>query len=118
MQTSKAGGRSNEANREGEMKRRKEAEKGGSGGKTYTVSEFGNISFKWPVHRSSRITSNFGDGESPTRRSIPATIRGNSDMQCIQHKGGYHCFALWRVVISTCSYSAEQYIMIDHGRRE
>ena len=46
-----------------EEEARKKAEEAG---KTYTVSNLGNISFKWPCPSSSRITSQFGGRSSPT----------------------------------------------------
>lgn len=99
---------------EAEMKRKEEEarKKAAEAGKTYTVKDLGNISFMWPCPSSSRITSKFGDRESPTEGASK------------NHKGidigavtGADILAAadGEVVISTYSYSAGNYIMIDHG---
>lgn len=98
---------------EAEMKRREEEarKKAEEAGKTYTVSNLGNINFKWPCPSSSRITSNFGDRESPTE-GASANHKG---MDIGAGTGADIIAAAGQVVISTYSYSAGNYIMIDHG---
>lgn len=99
---------------EAEMKRREEEarKKAEAAGKAYTVSNLGNISFKWPCPGNSRINSNFGDRESPTEgassnhKGIDIGAPAGADI--IAAADG-------EVVISTYSYSAGNYIMIDHG---
>ena len=72
----------------------------------------GNISFKWPCPSSSRITSNFGDRESPTEGASSnhkgMDIGASTGADIIAAADG-------EVVIATYSYSAGNYIMIDHG---
>ena len=99
---------------EEEMRRREEEarKKAEAAGEKYTVSNLGNISFMWPCPSSSRITSNFGDRESPTEgastnhKGIDIGAASGSDIVAA---------ADGQVVISTYSYSAGNYIMIDHG---
>lgn len=99
---------------EAEMKRREEEEKkkAQEAGETYTVTDLGNISFKWPCPSSSRITSQFGDRESPTEGASSnhkgVDIGASTGADILAAAGG-------EVVISTYSYSAGNYIMIDHG---
>lgn len=99
---------------EAEMKRREEEarKKAEAQGKQYTVANLGNISFKWPCPGSSRITSRFGDRESPTEGASTnhkgIDIGASSGTAIIAAAAG-------EVVISTYSYSAGNYIMIDHG---
>ena len=99
---------------EAEMKRREEEarKKAEAAGKTYTVQNLGNISFKWPCPSSSRITSNFGDRESPTEGASSnhkgIDIGASTGADIIAAADG-------EVVISTYSYSAGNYIMLDHG---
>jgi murein DD-endopeptidase MepM/ murein hydrolase activator NlpD len=99
---------------EAEMKRREEEarKKAEAAGKTYSVSNLGNISFKWPCPSSSRITSKFGDRESPTEGASTnhkgIDIGASSGAAIVAAADG-------EVVISTYSYSAGNYIMIDHG---
>ena len=99
---------------EEEMRRREEEarKKAQEEGKTYTTADLGNISFKWPCPASSRITSQFGDRESPTEgassnhKGIDIGAASGSDILAA---------ASGTVVIATYSYSAGNYIMIDHG---
>ncbi len=99
---------------EAEMKRREEEErrKAQEAGKTYTVTNLGNISFKWPCPSSSRITSGFGDRESPTEGASSnhkgLDIGASTGADIIAAADG-------EVVIATYSYSAGNYIMLDHG---
>lgn len=99
---------------EAEMKRKEEEarKKAEEAGKTYTVQNLGNIRFKWPCPGHSRITSGFGDRESPTEgassfhKGIDISAPGGTDITAA---------ADGQVVISTYSYSAGNYIMLDHG---
>lgn len=99
---------------EEEMRRREEEErkKAQEAGKTYTVKDLGNISFIWPCPSSSRITSSFGDRESPTEGASSnhkgVDIGASSGADILAAASG-------QVVIATYSYSAGNYIMIDHG---
>lgn len=95
--------------RKKEEEARKAAEKAG---KTYNTVAIGNIKFIWPCPSSSRITSNFGDRESPTEGASSnhkgidiGAATGNSILAA----------ASGTVTISTYSYSAGNYIMIHHG---
>lgn len=95
--------------RKKEEEARKAAEKAG---KTYNTVAIGNIKFIWPCPSSSRITSNFGDRESPTEGASSShkgidigAAAGNSILAA----------ASGTVTISTYSYSAGNYIMIHHG---
>jgi len=99
---------------EAELKRQEEAakKKAESSGKTYQTKKIGDISFTWPCPASSRITSRFGSRSSPTE--------GASS----NHKGidigaptgtNIVAAASGTVVVSTYSYSAGNYIMINHG---
>ena len=99
---------------EEEMRRREEEErkKAQEAGKTYTTTDLGNISFIWPCPSSSRITSSFGDRESPTEGASSnhkgVDIGASSGADILAAASG-------QVVIATYSYSAGNYIMIDHG---
>ncbi len=92
-----------------EEEARKAAE---AAGKQYKTTTLGNISFKWPCPGSSRITSKFGSREQPTKGAST------------NHKGidigaptgtAIIAAAEGTVVISTYSYSAGNYIMLNHG---
>ncbi|WP_434084598.1 M23 family metallopeptidase [Lacrimispora xylanisolvens] len=95
--------------RKQEEEARKAAQKAG---KTYNTVAIGNISFIWPSPSSSRITSSFGDRESPTEGA-------SSNHQGIDigasTGAGIVAAASGTVTISTYSYSAGNYIMIHHG---
>lgn len=99
---------------EAEIKRQEEEakKKAEAAGQTYTTKNIGNIKFVWPCPASSRITSNFGSRSSPTE--------GASS----NHKGidigaptgtNIVASAAGTVVVSTYSYSAGNYVMINHG---
>ena len=81
-------------------------------GEAYETVDLGNISFIWPCPSSRRITSAFGDRESPTEgassnhKGVDIGAASGSDILAA---------AEGEVVISTYSYSAGNYIMIDHG---
>ncbi|MDO4961062.1 MAG: peptidoglycan DD-metalloendopeptidase family protein [Eubacteriales bacterium] len=92
-----------------EEEARKAAE---AAGKAFTPMSAGDVSFTWPCPGSGRITSYFGDRESPTE--------GASS----NHKGidvgaptgtGIVAAAGGTVVIATYSASAGNYVMISHG---
>ena len=99
---------------EAELKRKEEEAKkaAAAAGKTYTTKSIGDIKFTWPCPASSRITSTFGSRTSPTE--------GASS----NHKGidigaptgtNIVASAAGTVVVSTYSYSAGNYVMINHG---
>ena len=99
---------------EAEIKR-KEAEakkKAEASGQTYKAKSIGDIKFIWPCPASGRITSKFGGRTSPTKGA-------SSD-----HKGidigaatgsNIIAAAAGEVVVSTYSYSAGNYVMLNHG---
>lgn len=99
---------------EAELKRQEEEAKkqAEAQGQTYKPVSIGNISFIWPCPSSSRITSGFGDRSSPTEgastnhKGIDIGAAAGSDI--VAASGG-------TVTISTYSYSAGNYIMINHG---
>ncbi len=99
---------------EAEIKRREEEARKAAeaAGKQYKTTSLGNISFKWPCPGSGRITSKFGSREQPTKGAST------------NHKGidigaptgtAIVAAADGSVVISTYSYSAGNYIMLNHG---
>lgn len=99
---------------EAELKRKEEEAKkaAAAAGKTYATKSIGDIKFTWPCPASSRITSAFGSRTSPTE--------GASS----NHKGidigaatgtNIVASAAGTVVVSTYSYSAGNYVMINHG---
>ena len=101
---------------EAEMRRKEEEarKKAEAAGKTYKTKNLGDISFTWPCPSSGRITSGFGGRSSPTE--------GASS----NHKGidigastgsGIVAAADGEVVVSTYSYSAGNYVMIEPRRR-
>lgn len=99
---------------EAEMKRKEEEakKKAESEGKQYNTVSLGNINFIWPCPSSSRITSAFGGRSSPTEgastnhQGIDIGASMGSDIVAA---------ADGEVTISTYSYSAGNYIMINHG---
>ena len=99
---------------EAELRRREEEarKQAQAQGQTYETADLGNISFIWPCPSSSRITSSFGDRESPTEGASSnhkgVDIGASTGSDILAAAGG-------QVVISTYSYSAGNYIMIDHG---
>lgn len=72
----------------------------------------GNSKFIWPCPSSSRITSEFGSRESPTEGASSnhqgIDIGASTGSNIVAAAGG-------SVVISTYSYSAGNYVMINHG---
>ena len=102
-----------EARKAEEARRAEEAKKNQSSAGGDSTVKKGNTNFIWPCPASGRISSAFGDRSSPTEGAstnhkgidIPAPS-GSSIVAAADGK----------VVISTYSYSAGNYIMIDHGR--
>jgi murein DD-endopeptidase MepM/ murein hydrolase activator NlpD len=95
--------------RKKEEEARKAAQKTG---KTYNTVAIGNIKFIWPCPSSSRITSGFGDRDSPTEGA--STNHKGIDVSA-STGSGIVAAASGTVTISTYSYSAGNYIMIHHG---
>lgn len=101
-----------EARKAEEARRAEEAKKNQSSAGGNSTVKKGNTNFIWPCPASGRISSAFGDRSSPTEGAstnhkgidIPAPS-GSSIVAAADGK----------VVISTYSYSAGNYIMIDHG---
>lgn len=99
---------------EAELKRKEEEakKKAETSGTTYKTQSIGNIKFIWPCPVSSRITSKFGSRTSPTagassnHKGIDIGAPTGSDIVAA---------AAGEVVISTYSYSAGNYVMINHG---
>ncbi|MFR5567019.1 MAG: murein hydrolase activator EnvC family protein [Clostridium sp.] len=104
--------RAEEARKAEEARRAEEAKKNQSSAGGDSTVKKGNTNFIWPCPASGRISSAFGDRSSPTEGAstnhkgidIPAPS-GSSIVAAADGK----------VVISTYSYSAGNYIMIDHG---
>lgn len=99
---------------EAEIKRQEEAARKAAeaAGKEYKTAKLGDISFTWPCPSSSRITSSFGSRTSPTEGASSdhkgVDIGASSGSAIVAAASG-------TVVISTYSYSAGNYIMINHG---
>ena len=99
---------------EAELKRQEEEakKKAEAQGQTYKPVSIGNINFVWPCPSSGRITSGFGGRTSPTEGASSnhqgIDIGASSGSDIIAAADG-------TVTISTYSYSAGNYIMIDHG---
>ena len=99
---------------EAEIKRQEEEarKKAEAAGQKYNTVSIGNIKFIWPCPASSRITSSFGDRSSPTEGAST-----NHQGMDIGAPAGSNILAAasGTVTISTYSYSAGNYIMINHG---
>ncbi|MEY8356694.1 peptidoglycan DD-metalloendopeptidase family protein [Lachnospiraceae bacterium 54-53] len=99
---------------EDEMRRKEEEARKAAeqAGKTYNTVSIGNIKFIWPCPSGNRITSGFGDRESPTEGASTnhqgIDISASSGSSIVAAASG-------TVTISTYSYSAGNYIMIHHG---
>lgn len=99
---------------EAELKRKEEEAKKAAleAGLKYNTVSIGNINFIWPCPASSRITSSFGDRESPTEGASSShqgiDIGASTGSSILAAASG-------TVTISTYSYSAGNYIMINHG---
>lgn len=99
---------------EAEMKRQEEEARKAAeeAGKTYNTVSMGNINFIWPCPAGNKITSGFGDRESPTEgasshhQGIDISAASGSQIKAA---------ASGTVTISTYSYSAGNYAMIYHG---
>ena len=88
---------------------RKKAE---ASGQTYVKKSIGDISFTWPCPSSSRITSKFGDRESPTEGA--STNHKGVDIGAASGSAVVAA-ASGTVVIATYSASAGNYVMLSHG---
>ncbi|MGI6055333.1 MAG: murein hydrolase activator EnvC family protein [Clostridium sp.] len=92
-----------------EEEARKAAE---AAGKTYNTVSLGNINFIWPCPSSSRITSAFGSRTSPTEGASSnhkgIDIGASTGSNILAAADG-------TVSIATYSYSAGNYIMLNHG---
>ena len=99
---------------EAEIKRQEEEarKKAEAAGQKYNTVGIGNIKFIWPCPSSSRITSGFGGRESPTEGAS-----SNHQGIDIGAPTGSNIVAAadGTVTISTYSYSAGNYIMLNHG---
>ena len=99
---------------EAELKRQEEEarKKAQEKGEEYKTVSIGNISFIWPCPSSSRMTSGFGGRSSPTEGASSnhkgIDIGASSGSDIVAAADG-------TVTISTYSYSAGNYIMINHG---
>ena len=92
-----------------EEEARKAAE---AAGKKYNTTSIGNIRFIWPCPSSRRVTSGFGNRSSPTE----GASSNHQGMDIAAPSGsGIVAAAAGEVIISTYSYSAGNYIMINHG---
>lgn len=99
---------------EAEIRRKEEEAKKAAeaAGKQYKTASLGDISFIWPLPSSSRITSQFGERSSPTEGA--STNHQGIDIGA-STGSSILAAASGTVVVSTYSYSAGNYIMINHG---
>lgn len=99
---------------EAEIKRKEEeARKAAEAAKRqYKTVSLGDINFIWPCPASSRITSGFGGRSSPTEGASSnhqgIDIGASTGSAIVAAASG-------TVVIATYSYSAGNYVMINHG---
>ena len=99
---------------EAEIKRQEEAakKKAEAFGQTYKTQSIGDIKFIWPCPSSGRITSKFGARTSPTKGASSnhqgIDIGAPTGNNIVAAAGG-------TVVVSTYSYSAGNYVMLNHG---
>ena len=99
---------------EAEIRRQEEEarKKAEANGEAFTPLTVGDISFTWPCPGASRITSKFGDRESPTEGASTnhkgVDIGASSGTPVVAAAGG-------TVVLATYSASAGNYIMLSHG---
>lgn len=99
---------------EAEIKRKEEEARKAAeaAGQKYKTTSLGNIKFIWPCPSSGRITSNFGGRSSPTEGASTnhqgVDIGASSGSAIVAAASG-------TVVISTYSYSAGNYVMLNHG---
>ena len=99
---------------EAEIKRKEEEARKAAeaAGKKYNTVSIGNINFIWPCPSSSRVTSPFGGRSSPTEGA--STNHQGMDIGAASGSN-IIAAAAGEVIISTYSYSAGNYIMINHG---
>ena len=99
---------------EAEIKRKEEEARRAAeaAGKTYNTVSLGNIRFIWPCPASGRITSGFGSRTSPIEGA--STNHQGIDIGAASGSG-ILAAASGTVVIATYSYSAGNYVMINHG---
>ena len=80
--------------------------------KSNNTTSVGNISFRWPCPSSGNITSGFGSRTSPTKGASSyhqgIDISASTGAAIVAAASG-------TVVVSSYSYSAGNYIMINHG---
>lgn len=99
---------------EAEIKRKEEEARKAAeaAGKQYNTVSLGNINFIWPLPSSSRITSRFGGRSSPTEGASSnhqgIDVGASTGSAIVAAASG-------TVVISTYSYSAGNYVMLNHG---
>ncbi len=92
-----------------EEEARKAAEEAG---KRYNTVSLGNIKFIWPCPSSKRVTSGFGGRVAPTQGA--STQHQGIDIGAASGSA-IQASAAGTVVIATYSYSAGNYIMVNHG---
>lgn len=92
-----------------EEEARKAAE---AAGKKYNTVNIGNIKFIWPCPAGSEISSTFGSRESPTEGA--STNHQGIDVRA-PLGSNILAAAEGEVTLSTYSYSAGNYIMVNHG---
>lgn len=99
---------------EAEIKRQEEEarKKAEAAGQKYNTVSIGNIKFIWPCPSSSRVTSSFGGRSSPTEGA--STNHQGMDIGA-STGSNIVAAASGTVTISTYSYSAGNYIMLNHG---
>ena len=99
---------------EAEIRRQEEEarKKAEAAGQPFTPMTAGDISFTWPCPGASRITSSFGDRESPTEGA--STNHKGVDVGAASGTA-IVAAASGTVVIATYSASAGNYVMISHG---
>lgn len=99
---------------EAEIKRKEEEARKAAeaAGKQYKTTSLGNIKFTWPCPSSGRVTSTFGSRERPTAGA--STNHKGIDIGA-STGSAIVAAASGTVVISTYSYSAGNYIMLNHG---
>lgn len=99
---------------EAEIKRQEEAakKKAEAAGQSYKTKSIGDIKFVWPCPASSRITSKFGARSSPTKGA--STNHKGIDIGAATGTN-IVAAAAGEVVVSTYSYSAGNYVMLNHG---
>ena len=99
---------------EAEIKRKEEEARKAAeaAGKSYQTVNLGDIRFTWPCPASTRITSAFGERESPTAGA--STSHQGMDIGAPTGTG-IVAAASGTVVIATYSYSAGNYVMLNHG---